>query len=308
MKIIMYHYIRDFNLLENKGINGLDVSKFESQIKYLLTKYNILDPHEIHKIVENKDFFKENDCWLTFDDGYKDHYQHVLPILEKYEIKASFFPPVETTMQNIILDVNKIHFILANCDNKKTIMEKIKKNYTFLDADNTLENFEEVIDKNMFKSRYDDNLTKLIKQLLQTVLPHAIRTKICDDLFKEYVTEDTVSFVKKLYMNISQVKEIYNLGHEIGLHGFNHFWLGHLSEKDQRNEILGALEFWKENGIIKDKFTMCYPYGSYNNDTLEILKNNNCIVGLTTTTKSVELENYSPYELPRYDTNDFPQI
>ena len=72
--------------------------------------------------------------------------------------------------------------------------------------------------------------------------------------------------------------------------------------------ILAALEFWKENGIIKDEFTMCYAYGSYNNDTLDILKNNNCIVSLTTTTKTVELENYTPYELPRYDTNDFPQI
>ena len=43
MKIIMYHYVRDFKNLKNKGINGLDIKKFISQIKYLKSKYNILN-------------------------------------------------------------------------------------------------------------------------------------------------------------------------------------------------------------------------------------------------------------------------
>ena len=47
----------------------------------------------------------------------------------------------------------------------------------------------------------------------------------------------------------------------------------------------------KKNGIIKDKFTMCYSYGSYNKDTLEILKTNNYTMGSTTKAKSVELKN-----------------
>ena len=35
MKIIMYHYVRDFNLSRNKGLKGLDINEFKSQIKYL---------------------------------------------------------------------------------------------------------------------------------------------------------------------------------------------------------------------------------------------------------------------------------
>ena len=44
MKIIMYHYVRDFNLSRNKGLKGLDINEFKSQIKYLNNKYNILNP------------------------------------------------------------------------------------------------------------------------------------------------------------------------------------------------------------------------------------------------------------------------
>ena len=129
MKIIMYHYIKDFKNTEFPKLKGIDVKNFEFQIKYLKSKYKILNPREIHEIVKKKENLKDNYCWLTFDDGYIDHYKYVFPILEQYKIKASFFPPVESTIQQRILDVNKIHFILASCENKKNILDKIKNNY-----------------------------------------------------------------------------------------------------------------------------------------------------------------------------------
>ena len=87
----MYHYVRDFNNTNFPNINGLDIRKFEIQIKYLNSNYNILEPWEVHKIVKEDRDFKINDCWLTFDDGYSDHYDFVLPILELYGLKGSFF-------------------------------------------------------------------------------------------------------------------------------------------------------------------------------------------------------------------------
>ena len=52
---------------------------------------------------------------------------------------------------------------------------------------------------------------------------------------------------------------------------------------------------------------MCYPYGNYNKSTLEILKRNNCLIGLSTKVGPVPIKKYKAYELPRFDTNDFPQ-
>ena len=52
---------------------------------------------------------------------------------------------------------------------------------------------------------------------------------------------------------------------------------------------------------------MCYPYGAYSNDTLRILKDRNCAVGLTTKVGVAEISLDSALELPRFDTNDFPQ-
>ena len=49
---------------------------------------------------------------------------------------------------------------------------------------------------------------------------------------------------------------------------------------------------------------MCYPYGSYSTDTLAILKEKNCIAGLTTA-EYANFKTEDVLELSRFDTNDF---
>ena len=49
---------------------------------------------------------------------------------------------------------------------------------------------------------------------------------------------------------------------------------------------------------------MCYPYGSYNADTLAILKEKNCIAGLTTKAGYANFKTEDVLELSRFDTND----
>ena len=108
-------------------------------------------------------------------------------------------------------------------------------------------------------------------------------------------------------MNLSQVSEIRKLGHEIGVHGYDHVRLGNLSKDTQRSEILKALHFLKKNNLLNKSFTMNYPYGHYNSDTLDILSEINCSIGITTIPNNVPNKYYSPLELPRLDTNDFPK-
>ena len=310
----MYHYVRDYKKTEYPNLKGLDVESFKFQIKYLKTKYNILSPIQIHEIIEKGKVFNANDCWLTFDDGYIDHYKYVLPILEENQIKASFFPPVKIILNETILDVNKIHFILAKNMNHDLIINEIKNIYINLNTNNEFKNFDELIKSIDTRSGiigmtglYDNSKIVLIKLLLQEVLPKSIRTNVCDKLFKKYVSLEIESFAKNLYMNISQVKEIRKLGHEIGMHGYGHVRLGRLSKKEQSNDIMKAHKFLKENGLIDNKFTICYPYGNYNSDTLKILSSINCLIGLTTKPGPIPKKNYIALELPRLDTNDFPQ-
>ncbi len=303
----MYHYIKKFKNTEFQGLKGLDLDEFKFQIDYLKSKFEILNPKDIHEIIYEKKELKENYCWLTFDDGYIDHYDNVIPILEKNKLKASFFPPIKSTLQETILDVNKIHLILSKNNDYEKLLQEVKNILSEIKTKKDHNPFENLFINNNSTNRYDNAQVTLFKRLLQSDLPKKIREKICDILFKKYVSKDIKFLSKKFYMNLSQIKTIFNLGHEIGIHSYDHDRLGNLNRQDQSNELSKSIQFWKKNGLLKEKFTFCYPYGDYNNDTLDILKDAKCSLALTTKVSNIPLKDYKPLELPRLDATDFPK-
>ena len=52
---------------------------------------------------------------------------------------------------------------------------------------------------------------------------------------------------------------------------------------------------------------MCYPYGDYNQVTLDLIKKYKCSLGLTINPNIADIQKDSRYELPRLDTNDIPR-
>jgi hypothetical protein len=72
-----------------------------------------------------------------------------------------------------------------------------------------------------------------------------------------------------------------------------------------QNEINQALCVSDEI-IDINNWVMCYPYGSYNEETLDYLKKTGCSLGLTTAVAVAKLPADENLEIPRIDTNDLP--
>ena len=116
LTIVMYHYVRNIKNSQYKNIKGLETDGFKRQLDYLSDNFNIIKAEMLIDFVKNDIQLPKNSCLLTFDDGYKDHLTFVLPELLKRKLQGSFFPPVKPVLEREILDVNRIHFILA-CTN-----------------------------------------------------------------------------------------------------------------------------------------------------------------------------------------------
>ena len=192
--------------------------------------------------------------------------------MEENNIKGSFF--ITSNIENkSVLEVNKIQFILEK-KNAIFLIEQIKKIYKEIKKLHNNDELDLMIKRIKLDHRYDDKNTVIVKRLLQREIPNATVKKIINILFKKYVCKNDLKFHKELYLNLKQLKIMRKLGHEIGNHTKNHKWLSKLKVNDQELEIKDNLKFLK-NKLIKDKWTMCYPYGDFNTHTISILKNIN---------------------------------
>ena len=125
LTIAMYHYVRDLKSSRFPEIKGLRTDHFKEQISYIKKHYNIISGEDLINAVESEAALPPNALLLTFDDGYVDHFTQVLPILEANNLPACFFPPVRCVLNSEVLDVNKIHFVLASVRDKQRLVKHI---------------------------------------------------------------------------------------------------------------------------------------------------------------------------------------
>ncbi|WP_294597282.1 polysaccharide deacetylase family protein [uncultured Rikenella sp.] len=247
---------------------------------------------------------------LTFDDGYTDHFTTVFPILKNRNIQGSFFAPIKALTENTVLDVNKIHFILASGSTPKEIINHIRILLEQYGREGyELDTLESYYQRLAGFDRFDTPEVLFIKRLLQVELPLEVRTQMTDSLFTRIVGINPETFSRELYMTREQMQCMVDAGMHIGSHGYDHFWFNSLPKEQQEREIDLSIRFIKDiyGSRYTGDWTICYPYGGYNEDTLDLLRKYGCAAGFTTTVKVADLSEDSLFTLPRLDTNDIPK-
>ena len=305
--IVMYHYTRDLYHSRYPSIKGMDVDLFRRQINFFVEKFNVITMDELLEAVHSGDniALPDDAVVLTFDDGYIDNYTVALPILEKYGVQGSFFVPGKTFAEHKLLDVNKIHFILSSAKIEE-IANKLKERmdyYRGLEFDYPPTS--DLYNEYAVASRYDDPNTVFVKKMLQTVLPEKVRNHISSELFECFVgiSEETLAY--ELYMHVEQIELLKRHGMYIGIHGYDHYWLGNLDRTHMQQDIDKALTVMDEF-IDRDNWVMNYPYGSYNDDVVEYISSKGAKLGLTTEVRMADVISDNPFLMPRFDCNDFP--
>jgi peptidoglycan/xylan/chitin deacetylase (PgdA/CDA1 family) len=305
--IVMYHYVRDLERSRYPRIKGLSVDRFRNQLAHIESQYSPISAEELLDAVASPHRrLPENAILLTFDDGYSDHFDNVLPLLQEKGMKACFFPMAKAILDGRVLDVNKIQFILAAVENVWPLIDEVFEALDEFRGQYSLKSREAYLMTVTDKHRYDPREVTIFKRLLQRELPEAVRSELVDRLFKEYVTANEAEFAAELYMSLDQVGQLHETGMHVGSHGYSHAWLNHLSPAAQQTEIDLSLGFLRRAGIPLENWTMCYPYGGFDDSLLDVLRGRECKLGFTVEARVADLERDGRLTLPRIDTNDLP--
>lgn len=88
--ILMYHSVNPNAVPENRL--AVSVNTFARQMRFLKDRhYNVVPLDAIASLIKDRKKMPPKTVAITFDDGYKDNYTYVFPILKKYNIPATIF-------------------------------------------------------------------------------------------------------------------------------------------------------------------------------------------------------------------------
>ncbi len=306
---ITYHYVRDVEHADFPAIKGLDIDAFIDQLDYIESNYHIISGYDLIRFLTRRSKnLPDNAAMLTFDDGLRDHYDIVYPILASRNLSGAFFPPAKAIMTRRLLNVHKLHILLASLPNTQNLYEHFCE---FINHNRTLYGLKTLAD---YKNQWykpglygDPPETIFIKNMLQKGLAEPLRTLIIDELCCEYVDEDLTMLGDQWYLNTEQVQEMYSNGMYIGGHGYEHAWMDNMTRKSQQKDVSEMLGWFEKIGILHPAWIMCYPHGAVDHSLINTLKDNGCVAGLTIEAAQADFSRHQPHKLPRYDTNLLPE-
>jgi len=307
--MVTYHYVRELPQTRYPRIKGLLASHFVAQLDYMARFYQFVTVQDCLESIYGGKQLPANGALLTFDDGYLDHYTTVFPLLAERGIQGAFFPPAEAVITRKVLGVNKIHFVLATVTDHDALVKQI---FGYLDELRPVYGFDDnetLFARFAVDDRFDTKTVIFIKRLLQKGLIPEVRNQIVDRLFAEHVASDEQAFASELYVTPEQLRLMARSGMYIGNHGFNHVWLGEMALADQVTEIDKSLSFHEDLGVGGTRdWVMCYPYGSYDDSLLAVVKERGCKLGLSCRIGIANLTEDNAFTLERVDTNDLPKL
>lgn len=306
VSIIAYHYVRDLERSRYPRIKARRTDEFVRQVRMLRESFTPITMDQLREALYDPGVALPRDAvLLTFDDGYADHVDTAAPVLAELGIQGAFFVPAQPVLERRVMQVNKIHFVLAALESEAVLLDLL---FTRLDRSRSqfgLATNEELYARHSLPNRYDSATVTFTKRMLQSVLPVELRTAIVDELFTTFVTADEAAFADELYMDADQVVALRSAGMHIGAHGHSHAWMDALSPAAQAKEIDSSREFLRALGGDADDWTMGYPYGRWNSSLVDVLSERGCWAAFTMAPRVADLDGDGALCLPRVDTNDF---
>ena len=312
--VLMYHRIAD----SKADVWDIAVSpeNLEEHLKLLKQTGRIVPLKELAKQVKNK-WIKKNSIAITFDDGYADNFFVAKPLLEKYELPATFFIPSLNIgqqkefwwdeLEEIILYTKELPSALS------TIINNIKIEFE-LGEENKLN--DEIISKQLAWKAYEHPPSTLRCNIFLTIW-EALKP-LNDEKQQAYL-----QVIRKWAgCNIStrpeyrcmSTEQLQMLGANklftIGAHSSTHAALAFHDRSYQEKE-LGENKSFLENILSKKIQLLAYPYGSYNADTVNTAMDRGFKYAFTTDEESV-CNKTGPYHIGRFqvknqDTNNFAE-
>ncbi len=271
LDVVMYHYVRDLPRTDFPRIKGMLTDDFRRQVNRLSENYEMASLESALAFLQGEYQPKRNLCLLTFDDGLKEHFVEVTPMLAERGIQGTFFVITSCLQQHRVASAHMNHFLIASLDfdfYREAFVKKLRL------ASPTLVSPAEIDEAEVHRTyRWDTPEIGAFKYLFNFVLDPVIRDKIVKELFEEYIGDES-AFSLALYFNWDEAKQMQKAGMALGGHSHQHLPLGTLTDDEQAVDLKLCHRLLMEHLLPQNLWPFSYPYGkqsSFNQVTAQQL-------------------------------------
>lgn len=303
LRVVMYHYVRDFQRTRFPRIRGMDVDGFRRQVDALRADHEMASLESSLAFLAGSYQPKRNLCLLTFDDGLKEHYSNVLPILSERGIPGAFFLITQCIQERKLADAHKNHVLMATMDfaeYRQAFMTTLSSLFPRTDPS---------IDTAVARAKYrwDDPDAACFKYLLNFKLSPSERGKVLDALFARSIGNEH-DVADEFYMTWDEAREMQTAGMALGGHSHEHNPLGSLSDEAQEADLSSCAALLRREIPAQRTWPFSYPFGnegSFNQVTIHHLRALGFACGFATEIGSNDVGR-DPFRIRRIDPKDLP--
>ncbi len=246
LAILAYHRVAEpedgFGFLDEELISATP-AQFDEQISYLTQHYHLTTFSQLQKAPQEKQKLSPLSVIITFDDGYRDVWDAVWPILRKHKAQAVVFLATDYITSGELFWWDKVYYCLKQTSKDKLSL-KSRADWQPLPL---------TTDTERHRAK-----TKLIQYLKQA--PDGERRQILDELAAETGVKVALPPDWRPTLTWAEVRKLSRKGLEFGAHTMTHPILTQLSDEALARELQGSRHrISEETGQAVVSF--CYPVG-----------------------------------------------
>jgi peptidoglycan/xylan/chitin deacetylase (PgdA/CDA1 family) len=303
VKAIVYHYVRP----APAGLpffRYLHIEDFRRQLDALQRQFRVIDLPELLRALDG-DAIPPDGLVLTFDDGLRDHLDHVLPELRARGLWAIFYVPTGPLATGRLLDVHRLHLLLGR-HGGTVLADRLAR---LVDDRMLLAGQVRAFRELAYRHHDDDTNTKLVKRMLNYYVDRAGRQEVLDRAWADL--GHGLPDAGEWYITADELRVFGDAGMLLGSHSVSHPVLATLAATEQAREIEESFAFLDGKAAGPRLRTFCYPYGGFHTFTAEterLLVAAGCRFSFNVEPRDITRADLldRPQALPRYDCNLFP--
>jgi len=268
LHVVMYHYVRDLPNTPLPRLKGMLTRTFRQQLRAFREHYELATLETALAFMQGAYTPTRDLCLLTFDDGLKEHYTEVTPLLVEHGLQGIFFLITSCVQERHMASVHMNHVLMATLDFAEYQQAFSQRLRTLT----SLPSAEPPIDPHVAQRtyRWDTPEVAAFKYLFNFVLAAEVRDQVVRSLFIDYIAPEA-SFAPSWYVSWDEARGMQDAGMVIGGHSHQHQPLATLSPADLAWDVRTCQQLVQTNLRPQADWPFSYPYGktsTFNTQTI----------------------------------------